>query len=421
MIHVCYTLRDTSGRYSKFVGTSACSIFENTEEFVTIHILHDNSLNESNRDMFHKLELKYGQKILLYNVEQIAIEQIETLRKEIPNIDKHWATIAPLYKLLISKILPQNISRVICLDADTIVNCDIKKLWEIDMEGKSIAAMPESTCGIEESFLNNFAPVKLGHTKWNRYFQAGTLILNLESIRAHKDGDLFTRCLKYMKQFPSGHRDQDALNGIFANDFVALPINFNHYISRARKLPELKIEREIYHYVLGRVGLEMKDPFNRLWFSYFIKTSFCSPDSIWHFFLDMESSVNKLKKNADTKFKHAKKFFELSMKLPRIFFTRQDQINEIQKKFGIKRNDAIIDSAAKNSIETLIKIMQQTNFEGSNQKRVYLIHVDAKSYAGIRDKLKDSGFKENEDFFDIVGNFSVSGTFAAQDWLVKQI
>ena len=48
MIDICYGLYDRNGRYSKFVGTSMVSIFENTSEKITIHILHDNTLTEDN-------------------------------------------------------------------------------------------------------------------------------------------------------------------------------------------------------------------------------------------------------------------------------------------------------------------------------------------------------------------------------------
>ena len=47
MIHICFSLHDETGRYSKFTGTAICSIFENTflpPNSITVHILHDNTL-----------------------------------------------------------------------------------------------------------------------------------------------------------------------------------------------------------------------------------------------------------------------------------------------------------------------------------------------------------------------------------------
>ena len=38
MINVCYAISDERGVYSKFVGASICSIFENTSKPVTVHL-----------------------------------------------------------------------------------------------------------------------------------------------------------------------------------------------------------------------------------------------------------------------------------------------------------------------------------------------------------------------------------------------
>ena len=50
MIHVCFGLFDKTGRYSKFTGTTICSIFANTKSEVTTHILHDDTLTADNRE-----------------------------------------------------------------------------------------------------------------------------------------------------------------------------------------------------------------------------------------------------------------------------------------------------------------------------------------------------------------------------------
>jgi len=52
MIHVCYGIYDDTGRYSKFTGMSILSMFENTRTEVTVHLLHDDTLTDDNRDKF---------------------------------------------------------------------------------------------------------------------------------------------------------------------------------------------------------------------------------------------------------------------------------------------------------------------------------------------------------------------------------
>ncbi|MBR3050926.1 MAG: hypothetical protein IKG61_05695 [Selenomonadaceae bacterium] len=60
MIHVCFGLYDKTGSYSKFTGTAMLSLFENTSADVTVHILHDETLTQDNREKFIYLAGRYN-------------------------------------------------------------------------------------------------------------------------------------------------------------------------------------------------------------------------------------------------------------------------------------------------------------------------------------------------------------------------
>ena len=72
MIHVCFGLYDKTGRYSKFTGTAMLSLFENTSADVTVHILHDDTLTQDNREKFIYLAGRYNQAVKFYNVEELC-------------------------------------------------------------------------------------------------------------------------------------------------------------------------------------------------------------------------------------------------------------------------------------------------------------------------------------------------------------
>ncbi|MBE8953795.1 MAG: hypothetical protein SR1Q7_11740 [Quinella sp. 1Q7] len=67
MIHVCFSIFDANGLYSKFTGTSILSIFDNIASEVTIHILHDKTLTDENRNKFLTLAERYNQIIKFQN------------------------------------------------------------------------------------------------------------------------------------------------------------------------------------------------------------------------------------------------------------------------------------------------------------------------------------------------------------------
>lgn len=116
MIHVCFGLHDGDGKYSKFVGTTMASIFENTRSEVTAHILHDNTLTDDNRDKFSWLAGRYNQRVEFHNVEKLCPDELKFLREKLADKIQTRFSIGALYRLLIKKIFGSG--KVIYLDAD---------------------------------------------------------------------------------------------------------------------------------------------------------------------------------------------------------------------------------------------------------------------------------------------------------------
>lgn len=103
MIHVCFGLHDSDGRYSKFIGAAIASIFANTFSPVTIHILHDDTLTADNRDKFSYLAGRYGQHVNFYNVEELCPNEVTFLRERLADKIKSRFSIGAFYRLLIKK------------------------------------------------------------------------------------------------------------------------------------------------------------------------------------------------------------------------------------------------------------------------------------------------------------------------------
>ena len=126
MIHVCFGLYDKTGRYSKFTGTTICSIFENTTSDVTVHILHDNTLTDDNRDKFIYLASRYGQAVNFYNVDELCAEKLDEFIEYFPTVKGSHVSVGTMYRFLLPEIIAPEIEKLIYLDSDIIVNLDIK-------------------------------------------------------------------------------------------------------------------------------------------------------------------------------------------------------------------------------------------------------------------------------------------------------
>ena len=178
MIHVGYGLYDRDGHYSKFCGTSIVSIFENTSEQVTVHILHDNTLTAENRDKFVYLVGQYRQRIKFYNVETLAADRIDYIKRNSPELVGSLFSIGTLYRFLLPELIPVDVDKIIYLDCgDTALNLDIKELWKVDVSNYPLAAVPELFIFYEKqpripTYIGDFLSD-------NDYFNAGVIIFNL--------------------------------------------------------------------------------------------------------------------------------------------------------------------------------------------------------------------------------------------------
>ena len=140
MIHVAYRLWGGDGFFAKMLGTSMLSMFENTEEKVTIHIMHNDRLTPDNRDKLCYIAGQYNQQVKFHNVEEIAgatLRKFEAAHPMTSGINAAW------YPLIIHEVFP-DLDKIIFLGADIIFNSlDVGELWNYDLGEYDIGAIPE--------------------------------------------------------------------------------------------------------------------------------------------------------------------------------------------------------------------------------------------------------------------------------------
>ena len=142
------------------------------------------------------------------------------------------------YRLILPDLLP-NHNKIIYLDADMVAVDDIIDLWRFDISDAPVAA---ATDYINIGFQNNGTlsdsvsgalPAKeyaarvlgMGGIE-DHYFQAGTLVMNLETLRQRGMSRILVNDLKHNKYW---FLDQDVLNKYLARDAKTLPQEWNVY------------------------------------------------------------------------------------------------------------------------------------------------------------------------------------------------
>ncbi len=383
MIHVCYCLHDETGHYSKFTGTSMLSLFDNTREEVTVHIFHDNTLSETNMFKLKAVADKYDQQIKFYNIDKICPEKIQYLREKIPAYVASRFTIGAFYRLMIEKkFFTDDVNKIIYLDSDTIINIDIAKLWEFSMKRYVIAAVPEVYAAQNYMITNKFL-INTGKISASDYFCSGIIVLNLDKV----DPKFFYEAIQWLADNPQCEcPDQDILNNFFSTTYRKLPPEFNSFVQIELRTAGGVITEKIYHYA-GSValGFDMKNPFDKLFFKYFIKTQ-------W-FDLDFIENAYKIMKKI---YIECKDFLIETTSImsgkERAFFVDSNNFDAIKNIFSVQDDEESIIAKNVSSIDELISSMRK-----SQGKKIYFIVA---KYPAIKEKLINAGFIEKQDFID---------------------
>lgn len=384
MIHICYGLHDKDGRYSKFVGTSIVSIFENTAADVTVHILHDNTLTLDNRDKFIYLAGRYSQKINFYNVEQIAAEEIEEIKNKLPTAVYSRYTVGAFYRLIVQNII-ESIDKIIYLDGDTVVNLDIKGLWNINLADHPMAAVNESAMDLNFSKTKKtYFLIKLGMVKEENYFNSGVIAMNLKYFR--NNDQILKIGYDLIAKNISRTFDQDILNYCFSDNYVKLPTHFNMF-PISQKIYKRKIDNMIYHYAGGSLTFNISDIFNRLWFQYFSKTPWFNEDMIENLSDEILNMHNQHKLDLIS-------LTKLMAGKCRAFFTESQNAEFVKNIFAVTpEEEFIITPPPYGSLDVLIKALNQ-----SKGKKIFFILLN--NYGAVHKILTDNNFVENIDFIN---------------------
>lgn len=393
MIHVCFCFHDKTGNYAKLAGTAMLSIFENTNSTVTVHILHDDTLTADNLDKFSYIAGHYSQLVKFYNVEKLCPDKIKEYVSYVPSIQNSRVSVGAFYRLLLSKVLPSDMDKVIYFDADVIVNLDIRELWLIELGDKPLGAVPESIASSEmfkpsrgygvEKYL-----VKAGFVKFEDYFNSGVMALNLNYLRQNEE--LLASGVKFRGENPQCSAfDQDILNYLFANDYLKLPEQFDQFIRSERIKADMKFKTRqvIYHYTKNTLQLNSVDVFNQLWLGYFMRTPWFNTDAIGKLYGSFQQAKNNFKS-------YVAGASSAMSNRARVFFVEPKRLNAVKDIFSIRDDEEIIIAENEDSLKNLFASIKE-----SGGKKFFYIFTE--KFLGRRfpfRQLAKAGFVDSKDF-----------------------
>ena len=144
--------------------------------------------------------------------------------------NQYHGSYSTFFKMFLHELLPNSADRVLYLDDDIIVRCNLSELYCTDFENKVLVS-PYDIKPFRRKFLQNLPLEKAGLEYETNLFCAGIVLFNLTLLREMGiNKDTYLNCIKGIDNY---HFDQGILNKLFCGDadltkFV-LPHIYNYF------------------------------------------------------------------------------------------------------------------------------------------------------------------------------------------------
>lgn len=198
-IPVFYAVDDN---YVPFLAVSLESLIAKISEncFYEIRILYT-QLSDN-----HKNSLKK------YEKDNLSIEFVD-LNEKIARIanklyTRDYFSMTTYFRLFLPDLYPE-LNKALYIDADTVFLADVAELFNIDIDGNLVGAVPDGAVQSIKEF-QDYVELVVGLKDYHHYFNAGILLMNLEELRKYRFQVKFMYLLDTIKYKVA--QDQDYLN-----------------------------------------------------------------------------------------------------------------------------------------------------------------------------------------------------------------
>lgn len=223
--------------YMPYLGVTLTSLkaHKSEENRYEIYVLYTGALSENSAKIKRMAEENFS--ITFVNITK-KIEEITHLIR-----CRDYYTSAIYYRLFIPELFPQY-DKAVYLDCDTVLLEDVAVLYETELGANLIAAVSDQAVAAVVSF-REYTQYALG-ISYERYFNSGVILMNLEKMRALHFYEAFSKILSGYDFIVAP--DQDCLNLICKDNVRYLDTGWNA-MPMGGKLPQKRLK--LVHYNLS--------------------------------------------------------------------------------------------------------------------------------------------------------------------------
>jgi len=208
-INVCIS---TDDNYAKHCAVVMKSAVENALPEDDLHFfILDGGISGENISRLKGIT----QNVEIVEIDKTIFEPFEAA------VSKMWA-LPTLFRLKMPSLL-KNLDKVIYLDCDIVVNASLAKLFNLNIDDYSIAAVNDYASEVSAKRLS---------MKGKKYFNAGAILVNLKAWRKK---DIEAKLLDYLEKNSDKMKfaDQDIMNPVLEGEVLYLEQGFNYIVPSA--------------------------------------------------------------------------------------------------------------------------------------------------------------------------------------------
>lgn len=207
-LHICF-ICDENYVIPTTIAIHSLKKSQSSQTYLHIYILADD-ISEKGKALLHSLSSGNCQ----INVSSIDNSDVRDLTRG----EDFYVTTAALIKFRLATIF-KNLDKLLYLDGDIIVQEDLSELWDYNLSGVYAGVVKNIKPYNNENYQKSVLK-----TQHKAYFNSGVMLLNLKRIREHS---LEEKLIDYRKHGINNNMDQDALNVVFNEEVLYLPLKYN--------------------------------------------------------------------------------------------------------------------------------------------------------------------------------------------------
>ena len=143
----------SDNNYARHVGVAITSLYEcnKTVEVLRVFLINDN-ISEENVKNLDDIAKKYGREISYIPFDEY---------KPMLQLNNKWELPISAYaRLFVAQMVPEDIERILYMDCDVVINDSLEELFNIDMQGKTIAGVEDVASCIFQSETDSPEPYR---------------------------------------------------------------------------------------------------------------------------------------------------------------------------------------------------------------------------------------------------------------------